>query len=335
MSPELGKFESTQDIVQVCQCFPKTLSANLLEWDGVAWLGAVDGSDVDLPPPPGCVQRVIWIGHELWTPGGEAFALRLDKPLIPGKEYAFVFTYARDGVGPDIGFSPRFYSNSVPDFPQAKALGQLPPTEGWRTDTLSFKAEQEQSNHTWLIIHAKETSGSILANCDPKTLVESNFLGNDSTLCAGTSILLQAPVNDYYLYKWNTGHTTASIEVAQPGLYEVELSFADCPALRLKDDVEIEFIDCTVILVMPNFFSPNGDTQNPQFKPKQYNYIHSGQLVVLNRWGERVFEGDLFVGWNGLVNGQEAATGVYYWETQYVDSDGVSHYQRGFVSLAR
>jgi len=32
---------------------------------------------------------------------------------------------------------------------------------------------------------------------------------------------------------------------------------------------------------------------------------------------------------------QEAATGVYYWEAQHIDSDRIAHYQRGFVSLCQ
>lgn len=69
------------------------------------------------------------------------------------------------------------------------------------------------------------------------------------------------------------------------------------------------------------------------FKPIKFNYLESGSIKIFNRWGKQVFAGDLFVGWNGLTNGDEASTGVYYLDCNYIDKDGGLHSQKGFVQL--
>jgi hypothetical protein len=46
------------------------------------------------------------------------------------------------------------------------------------------------------------------------------FLGNDSILCQGESIILQAPVG-YELYEWSTGSNANSITVSSEGQYSV------------------------------------------------------------------------------------------------------------------
>jgi gliding motility-associated-like protein len=71
------------------------------------------------------------------------------------------------------------------------------------------------------------------------------------------------------------------------------------------------------------------------FKPIKFNYLESGSIKIFNRWGKQVFTGDLFVGWDGLILGEEASTGVYYWECRYIDKDGGVHAQKGFMQLIR
>lgn len=46
-------------------------------------------------------------------------------------------------------------------------------------------------------------------------------LGNDTTMCAGHTIRLNSYNSNFETYKWNTGDTTASINVTAPGLYYV------------------------------------------------------------------------------------------------------------------
>lgn len=275
------------------------------------------------------------MGTKDWTPGGEGIALKLDQAFEPGKSYSYSFTYARDGVGPPpIPFGPEAYTSDNPSMTGAHSIGAFTPTFDWLTDTLTFIATPTQSTHTWLILKAFNSSGIILAPCRIESAAISVTLPEDRTLCLGETLLLQAPVNDYYQYHWSTGEQTSSILVDRSGTYEVEISLTQCPGTA-TDSIEIEFIDCTVVMEMPNFFSPNEDRFNPVFKPKTYNYIDRGWLQVFNRWGEKVFEGDLFEGWNGKTNNREAATGVYFWTIGYTDKNRTNYNQRGVLQLSR
>lgn len=87
---------------------------------------------------------------------------------------------------------------------------------------------------------------------------------------------------------------------------------------------------------MPNVFTPNNDGINDTFKPIVFKGMKSGHLVVLNRWGQVVYEtNDLQIGWNGQINGNPASDGVYFWKVEYTtifDEDVLEH---GYLTLLR
>lgn len=290
-------------------------------------------SNVTLPPPPGCNQRAIWMGYQGWTQNGEAFALRLDKPLEAGKTYSYAFTYASDGTGDLDDFSPIFYTTNE-DYPinrssinKAFRIGRLLPTDGWRTDTLRFTAAPQQQGHFWLIIHAKESSGMILGACDFNYL-PADFLAGPLTLCFGDQLSISAPLGKYYSYIWSTGDFTQSISVGIAGTYSVTIRQQDCLAV---DSIVVVGIDCEVRLVMPNYFSPNNDSYNTVFVPMEHNYIERGIVRVYNRWGTEIFKGDLFTGWDG----SGAPVGVYYYRVDLTGKDGKPYTRQGPITLAR
>src|SRR6056300_1564507 len=65
-------------------------------------------------------------------------------------------------------------------------------------------------------------------------------------------------------------------------------------------------------MVLPNFFSPNGDNRNDVFQPRMLN-ADWASWSVFNRWGTLVFSTDqLDEFWNGRVDGNKAAPGVYF-----------------------
>ncbi len=332
----LGKFYGSEDIQNVCACNDRFESSNVLEWDGSVWQGAIEHSQVNLPPPPGCTRRAIWMGYQFWTFGGEAVALRLDKPLKAGQSYKFPFTYASDGAADQDDFSPIFYTTNEenPEFKESLQLafkiGRLPPTDDWVTDTLRFTAAAAQDGDFWLIIHAKESSGMILANCD--LTLPDDFLGSPTTLCLGEHLILTAPSLKYAQYIWDSGETTSNLVVTGQGTFGVTIRNQDCTTY---DAIAISDLDCEVRVVMPNYFSPNGDAFNARFLPIEHNYVSSGVTRIINRWGKEVFSGGLFEGWNGLIDNHEASPGVYYYRVTFIGQDGTIHHREGPLTLAR
>ena len=93
---------------------------------------------------------------------------------------------------------------------------------------------------------------------------------------------------------------------------------------------------------MPNAFSPNSDGINDLFTiftgagVRQINY-----LSVHARWGALVYKATTIapnstdIGWNGEINGREAAQGVYVYVAEFEMADGEIIVQSGEVALLR
>jgi gliding motility-associated-like protein len=63
------------------------------------------------------------------------------------------------------------------------------------------------------------------------------YLGNDTTICSGDEIILQAPSGNYTNYLWSTGDTSSSIIVADSGTYTLTV-FNACG--QAGDDVIVD-----------------------------------------------------------------------------------------------
>ena len=86
---------------------------------------------------------------------------------------------------------------------------------------------------------------------------------------------------------------------------------------------------------MPNIFTPNGDGQNDFFTLNAQN-AQSLEIVILNRWGNIVFESsDANFLWNGKVNnlGVECSDGTYFYKFEIIDLKGERKEEHGFVQL--
>jgi gliding motility-associated-like protein len=330
----LSFFNDSEDIVNLCgSCNDSHLGANLIEWDGEKWLGTIT-SYIERPPPPGCNVRALWLGYRHWNAGGEAIGLRLDKKLEANKTYSFTFTYARDGHSESSedaakDFSPIIYTEIVKPYSLSHAyrVGRLPPTIDWTTQLITFTASAEQAGHEWIILHGLESSGSILSGCligDPFT----DQTDSDTTVCMGSPMELKGVYGKNYSYAWSTGDTTATIPVTESAVYSVTVRNYKCES---TDSVRIQFEDCEPRMVMPNIFTPTGDEWNELFLPKEYNYIDSGNMTIFNRWGERIYMGDLFKGWDG----GNSPSGIYFYEISYQDSKLNGFKKKGAVTLLR
>lgn len=89
-------------------------------------------------------------------------------------------------------------------------------------------------------------------------------------------------------------------------------------------------------LEVPNVFTPNGDGINDEFRVA-YKSIKKFEMVVYNRWGRKVYEGnDPARGWDGDVGGKTGTPGVYFY---YIRGEGYNenevHERQGAVHLIR
>lgn len=86
---------------------------------------------------------------------------------------------------------------------------------------------------------------------------------------------------------------------------------------------------------LPNGFSPNGDGVNDFFTINAENVV-SLEVVILNRWGNVVFEStDINFLWNGRINnsGPACEDGTYFYKVKMIGYSGEEIEEHGFVHL--
>jgi len=157
------------------------------------------------------------------------------------------------------------------------------------------------------------------------------YLGNDTILCIGNSIILIVPTG-YDLYHWNDGSFGNTITVTTGGAFLVTVT--NLPNCSFSDSIKIDTMDCMPFF--PNVFTPNGDGYNDYFYIT-YERAHDISIVIFDRWGKiikRLSGSDLK--WDGKVdNGAEAATGVYYYVMQAINYFGKREEHHGYIELIR
>ena len=156
-------------------------------------------------------------------------------------------------------------------------------------------------------------------------------IGNDTTFCQGTMVVLHAGVKADS-YKWQDGSPDSTYTVLSPGNYWLTIQKDGC----LKSDT-IRFGDCVTPLWFPNVFTPNGDGRNEWFHPVGTG-VSKFNIVIFDRWGMEVFESNTVEpGWDGSVRGAQCSDGVYMyiatWEME--DSPGQTYHAHGSVTVLR
>jgi gliding motility-associated-like protein len=71
-------------------------------------------------------------------------------------------------------------------------------------------------------------------------------------------------------------------------------------------------------VILPKFFSPNGDGNNERWEIPYFNILYpQGTVIILDRYGRKLLEykGN-FEGWDGNIGGFSASTGVYWYIVQ-------------------
>ncbi len=106
-------------------------------------------------------------------------------------------------------------------------------------------------------------------------------------------------------------------------------------------DTASTYVDVVGTTIIPNIFTPNGDGRNDYFQVVKTGLVDY-KLTIYNRWGREVYTqnyscsgGEEGCGWDGKINGSEAADGVYFWvlEGKTLSGDGIT--EKGNVTLLR
>ena len=158
----------------------------------------------------------------------------------------------------------------------------------------------------------------------------SPYLGVDTSLCAGDSLLLYP--GRFTTYTWQDGSAQDHITVKKPGLYSVTVA-DNCGSAT--DEIKIKEGICDINF--PNAFTPNNDGLNDLFKILKPNNLTEYHLSVYNRWGQKVFETfDFSKGWNGSFNGQMQSSQTFVWYCEFKRQGNTNRTKKkGIVTLIR
>ena len=211
----------------------------------------------------------------------------------------------------------------------------------WSDSTSVTRFEVDSTQQVWLAAFNEcgfvVDTMNILFNGEIKT-----ELGEDTNICDKDSIQLSGS-DSTATYFWSTGDTTISIytEVGLNENYIVTIFKGECAKVESKrvrsSDIFCVSIDCDV--EFGNVFSPNGDGLNDLFRITSDCDVYSFDMSIYNRWGQLVnFSRNVAYGWDGFINGEPAAEGVYYFIVEYKDFvvvDADRQLTRGSFTLTR
>lgn len=169
-------------------------------------------------------------------------------------------------------------------------------------------------------------SDTIIVTTEPVPS-EILYLPTDTTICRNNIISVRAYspfATDYFwegesaFFEQNNPFDTV-FTITYPGTYSVTASNR---CAGITQFLEVEEEDCGCYPFVPNGFTPNNDGRNDEFKVFTNCIVTDFELMVFDRWGNRVFlSTDVNQGWDGTINGQEATTGVYVWQMRYAAMD--------------
>ncbi len=146
-----------------------------------------------------------------------------------------------------------------------------------------------------------------------------------------------------YDVDFDNGQTASSTNLADtytgtfdaPGTYTVVLTASNgiCTDTDQMDVIIIPYEPLGVHI--PNVFTPDGDGVNDEF----FIDVENGatiDVLIVNRWENVIMNiTDFATHWDGMVNGNEASEGTYFFKYSITGLDGTTQTGQGFVELIR
>jgi gliding motility-associated-like protein len=189
---------------------------------------------------------------------------------------------------------------------------------------------------------SKDTSVTI----NSVNLTNALFTLNPSTGAVPLSVSSEnqsTHATDYMWYFQNdsTTITSPSFEFDTSGTYTITLiAYNNIPNCSDTFSLQIIVYD-SLQLIIPNVFTPNGDTQNDVFSI-QVNAPCTGTITLTNRWGNELFSKNISTDgkqkislWNGASQGKPVSDGTYFYLLKLQDKQGKGYSFQGFVELVR
>lgn len=162
--------------------------------------------------------------------------------------------------------------------------------------------------------------------------------GEDMTVLKNTAFQLNGTGGTNYLWTPSTGlsdpmsGSTAAL-LQQDITYTLQVTSNE--GCTDTDDIYIKVIDKSEIYI-PTAFTPNNDGLNDLLRPAYIGITQVEFFAVYNCWGKMVFSTrEQGKGWDGSIDGKQAATDSYVWIVKGTDILGNIIEKKGSVVLIR
>jgi gliding motility-associated-like protein len=194
------------------------------------------------------------------------------------------------------------------------------------------------ATQTFIIMATDVTSGcmgmdTVVINLGSKPVLS---VSRDTIINARKQIQLHASGADNYVWspaQWlsNDAIATPIASPQAPITYQViGTTEGGC-----SDTAEVH-IDIYKTILIPNAFSPNGDGLNDLFSIQNFGYQVVKDFEIFNRWGQIIFQTrDGVKGWDGMINGQPADCGYYFYQIKLQLEDNSIAQYKGDIMLMR
>ena len=170
-------------------------------------------------------------------------------------------------------------------------------------------------------------------------------LGPDRKELSGSTIQIKADTTYATSIEWTppmnlscTDCILPTMNVEKTATYIATVSNPGCTA---TDDININVTCDKADIFIANTFTPNADGNNDAFFPQTPGLNKIKLLMVFNRWGEKVFQGDNIpannpkYGWDGTYKGVPLSPDTYVYMLEYICGDGTTIQLKGDISLVR
>ncbi len=196
----------------------------------------------------------------------------------------------------------------------------------------------QSSNYTVIVSlpGCSSDTATVTVNILPPPTIDA---GPDLSIINGNSVLINA-ISNGSTFLWQPGSSLSDSTILQPIAFPNETTTYIVTTDNGSGCIAYDTLIITVTegtgpsLYFPNAFSPNEDGLNDLFDYFNFGF-NKVWLRIYNRWGQLVYETDLFHdGWNGKFNDLDCSMGVYVYSAVATDN-GKEYFFKGNFTLIR
>lgn len=160
--------------------------------------------------------------------------------------------------------------------------------------------------------------------------------GTDRFILKGTSTqLLATATGDSIRYYWTPNHAITGIQSLNPTISTlVDTSYVFHVESTAGCGFDQDTVRVTTYkeIVIPNAFSPNGDSYNDRWEIPGLNSYPLAEVFLFDRYGREILRTRNYKAWDGTKNGQPVPAATYYY---VIDLRDGSPKLNGWLYLAR